>query len=130
MNKRVNEILTKNYKINNKSLTNQDKSNYGMNKNDRDLDAIGQDIKDKYDARTKSLDKVRVFRYPLDISISQDHLEISRFNYQRTSVQGSRPARLVTDVSKEAILKKSTSVRLSGANETSRRFLGYKTQTT
>ena len=125
-----NEILTKNYKINNNSLTNLDKSNYGMNKNDVELDAIGQDIKDKYDAKTKSLDKVRVFRYPLDIAISQDHLEISRFNYQRTSVQGSRPARLITDVRKEAKYDNATSVRQSGANEKSKRFKNYETQTT
>ena len=125
-----NEILTKNYKINNNSLTNQDKSKYGINPNDVELPVIGQDIKDKYDARTKGLDKVRVFRYPLDISISQDHLEISRFNYQRTSVQGSRPARLVTDVSKEAIMKTGTSKRQSGSNTKDKRFLGYETQTT
>ena len=46
-----NEILTKNYKINNNSLTNLDKSNYGINPKDEELPVIGQDIKDQYDAR-------------------------------------------------------------------------------
>jgi len=61
----------------------------------------GQNIKDKYDKRKKGYKSKTVYRYPLDISIRQDHLEISRYNYQRSSVQGSRPSRLVETRTKD-----------------------------
>ena len=62
---------------------------------------IGQDIKDEYDKKREGYKKTTVFRYPFDMSIRQDHLEISRYNYARGSIQGSRPSRLVENNIKE-----------------------------
>ena len=61
----------------------------------------GQELKDEYDKQREGYKKTTVFRYPFDMSIRQDHLEISRYNYARGSIQGSRPSRLVENNVKE-----------------------------
>ena len=61
----------------------------------------GQELKDEYDKQREGYKKTTVFRYPFDMSIRQDHLEISRYNYARGSIQGSRPPRLVENNVKE-----------------------------
>ena len=61
----------------------------------------GQELKDEYDKKREGYKKTTVFRYPFDMSIRQDHLEISRYNYARGSIQGSRPSRLVENNVKE-----------------------------
>ena len=61
----------------------------------------GQELKDEYDKQREGYKKTTVFRYPFDMSIRQDHLEISRYNYARGSIQGSRPPRLVENNIKE-----------------------------
>ena len=89
------EELGKHYRKKTGSLTNEELINEGKKESLKPENIKGQEIKDKYDKRKKGYKTKTVFRYPLDISIRQDHLEISRYNYQRSSIQGSRPSRLV-----------------------------------
>ena len=93
-----NEELGKHYRVETNSQTNEEIAEEGE-KNTKVVS--GQDLKDKYDNKRDGYKKTTVFRYPFDMSIRQDHLEISRYNYARGSIQGSRPPRLVENNVKE-----------------------------
>ena len=93
-----NEQLGEHYRKKTNSQTNEELVEEGE-KNTKVVS--GQDLKDKYDNKRDGYKKTTVFRYPFDMSIRQDHLEISRYNYARGSIQGSRPARLVENNLKE-----------------------------
>ena len=95
------EKLGRHYREETNSLTNEELINEAEKESLKPENIKGQNIKDKYDKRKRGYKSKTVYRYPLDISIRQDHLEISRYNYQRSSVQGSRPSRLVETRTKD-----------------------------
>ena len=100
-----NEELGKHYRKETNSQTNEELVEEG----EKNKTVIGQNIKDQYDKQREGYKKTTVFRYPFDMSIRQDHLEISRYNYARGSIQGSRPSRLVeNDITEPFKWDKST----------------------
>ena len=91
------EQLGEHYRKETNSQTNEELEIEG----EKNAKVKGQEIKDEYDKKREGYKKTTVFRYPFDMSIRQDHLEISRYNYARGSIQGSRPSRLVENDIKE-----------------------------
>ena len=91
------EELGKYYRQKTNSQTNEELVAEG----EKNKKVKGQELKDEYDKKREGYKKTTVFRYPFDMSIRQDHLEISRYNYARGSIQGSRPSRLVENNIKE-----------------------------
>ena len=60
-----------------------------------------------------------IMSYPLDINPSQDHFKITKYNYQRSDVNASKPGR--TEIKTEKYKKESKSVRSKGYGTTEKK---------
>jgi hypothetical protein len=60
-----------------------------------------------------------IMSYPLDLNPSQDHFKITKYNYQRSDVNASKPG--MTEIKTEKYKKESKSVRSKGYGTTEKK---------